>query len=299
MNNVIFEQHHQFCDECLYSKNYRPATIKWYKEAIKQFLGFYDGQITNFHQITVEKIRGWFYKKRADGDWTADTLLGRYKALKAFFKWCVANGYMKTNPIELIQKPRLEQKLPKSITKQDAQIVLDYAFDMPAKYKFTRYRNRAMLAVLVYTGLRLSEMLNLKLSEVDLENRTIHVNGGKGGKDRIVPISAKLLEYLNGYLKNRSRLKKDSIHLFNSLKTNGPVTNNGIKLVVQRVRKGTGINFSPHKLRHTFATLMLEGGCDLFSLQKMLGHSDIKTTTIYLSTSVGMLQEQIGKHPLG
>lgn len=299
MNNVIFEQHQQFCDECLYSKNYRPATIKWYKEAIKQFLNFYDGQITEFHQITVEKVRGWFYKKRSDGDWTADTLLGRYKALKAFFKWCVANKYMKTNPIELIQKPRLEQKLPKSISKQDAQVVLDYAFDMPAKYRFTRYRNRAILAVLVYTGLRAGEMMSLKLSSVDMENRVITVINGKGGKDRLVPISSRLHEYLAQYLKDSQRLKKTSAYLFTTLKGDGPVTTSGIKKMIDRIKKGTGINFSPHKLRHTFATLMLEGGCDLFSLQKMLGHSDIKTTTIYLSTSVVMLQEQMMKHPLG
>jgi len=299
MQNKVLDFHQQFCDECVYSKNYRPTTIKWYKEAINQFLRFYDNQIIDFHQITVEKVRNWFYTKRSRGEWTADTLLGRYKALKAFFKWCVANGYMKLNPIDLIQKPRLEQKLPKSISKQDAQTILEYSFDIPAKYRFTRYRNRAILAVLVYTGLRVGEMMSLKLSSVDMENRVITVISGKGGKDRLVPISSKLHEYLAQYLKDSQRLKKASVYLFTTLKGDGPVTTSGIKKMIDPIKKGTGINFSPHKLRHTFATLMLEGGCDLFSLQKMLGHSDIKTTTIYLSTSVGMLQEQIMKHPLG
>lgn len=299
MKNAIFELHQQFCDECQYSKNYRPATIKWYKEAIKQFLGFYDGQITSINQITTEKVRNWFYKKRSSGDWTADTLLGRYKALKAFFKWCVANGYMSVNPIDLIQKPRLEQKLPKSISKQDAQAILDYSFDMPAMYRFTRYRNRAVLAIMIYGGLRVGEVMSLKLSAVDMENRVIAVNSGKGGKDRLVPISGKLHEYLSQYLKDRNRLKKESAYLFTTLRGSGPITTSGVRNMVQAIKKGTGINFSPHKLRHTFATLMLEGGCDLFSLQKMLGHSDIKTTTIYLSTSVVMLHEQMMKHPLG
>lgn len=299
MENAILNYHQQFCDECLYSKNYRPATIRWYKEILRQFLDFHQGQITDFHQITTEKIRAWFYKKRSDGAWTADTLLGRYKGLKAFFKWCVANGYMKANPIDAIQKPQLEKKLPKSISKQDAQTILDYVFDMPAKYRFTRYRNRALLAVMIYGGLRIGEVLNLKLSAIDMENRVIAIHGGKGGKDRLVPISSKLHEYLAQYLNDSQRLKKTSVYLFTTLRGDGPVTTSGVKNVVNSVKKGTGINFSPHKLRHTFATLMLEGGCDLFSLQKMLGHSDIKTTTIYLSTSVAMLQEQIGKHPLG
>jgi len=299
MQNTILDQHQQFCDECLYSRNYHPTTIKWYKEAINQFLRFHDGQITELHQITTERVRKWFYFKRSTGEWTADTLLGRYKALKAFFKWCVTNGYLKENPVSPIQKPHLDQKLPKSITKENAQMILDYAFNLPAKYRFTRYRNRAMLAVLIYTGLRLSEMLNLKMGEVDMENKMILVKAGKGGKDRMVPISVKLHEYIAQYLKDRNRLNKVSIYLFNTLHGNGPLTGNGVKCAVNAIKKGTGINFSPHKLRHTFATLMLEGGCDLFSLQKMLGHNDIKTTTIYLSTSVGMLQEQINKHPLG
>ena len=299
MNNAILNHHQQFCDECLYSKNYRPATIKWYKQAIREFLAFYDGQITSVGQVTTEKIRDWFYTKRANKEWSADTLLGRYKGLKAFFKWCVFNGYIDKNPIDTIQKPRLENKLPKRISKQDAQIVLDYSFNMPAPYRYSRYKNKAMMAVLIFAGLRISELLNLKLNEVDIENRVIMIKDGKGGKDRLVPVSGKLLEILAQYLRDRNRLKKDSLYFFPTLRGNGPSTYTGVKRVVNAIKNATGINFSPHKLRHTFATLMLEGGCDLFSLQKMMGHSDIKTTTIYLSTSVGMLQEQIGKHPLG
>lgn len=226
-------------------------------------------------------------------------MLGKYKALKSFFKWCVEYRHLEENPVLPIPKPRLEQKLPKSITKQEAQVVLDYAFNLPAKYKYTRYRNRALLATLVYTGLRVGEMMALKMGEVDMENRTVLVKGGKGGKDRIVPIGAKLYEYLALYLRERERLKKESIYFFVTLKGNKGITTSCTRGFIKKIKQATGINFSPHKLRHTFATLMLEGGCDLFSLQKMLGHSDIKTTTIYLSTSVTMLQEQIGKHPLG
>ena len=299
MQNVILDKHSQFCDECLYAKNYRPATIKWYKEAINQFLRFYEGKVASFQHITLDRVRTWFYTKRSRGDWCADTLLGRYKSLKVFFRWCVENGYMQQNPIDLIQKPRLEQKLPKSIKKQEAQEILDYSFDMPSRYRFTRYRNRAIIATFIYAGLRASELMNLTISNVDMENRVLTVRRGKGGKDRLIPMGSKLYEYLNLYLQDRIRVKKGGMYFFNTLKSDGPVTSSGLKRIVMAVKKGTGINFSPHKLSHTFATLMLDGGVDLFSLQKMLGHSDIKTTTIYLSTSVTMLQEQIGKHPLG
>lgn len=299
MKYEILELHQQFCDECIYARNFRPATIKWYKEAIGQFLRFYEGQITQLHQISTDKLRHWFYTKRSRGEWTADTMLGRYKALKSFLKWCVNNHYLKENPIDLIQKPKLEQKLPKSISKQDAQVLLDYAFNLPAKYRHTRFRNKAIIAMLIYSGVRIRELLDLKLHEVDMENRVILIKDGKGGKDRLVPICSKLHESLDKFIKDRERLGKKSIYFFTTLRSDDPLTYQGVKRFVGQLRAATGINFSPHKLRHTFATLMLEGGCDLFSLQKMMGHSDIKTTTIYLSTSVTMLQEQIGKHPLG
>ncbi len=295
----ILELHQQFRDECLHTDNYRPSTIKWYHEAISQFLRFHDGRIISLDQVTTETIRGWCLAKRSRGDWTADTMLGRLKALKAFFRWCGENGYMDTNPVTPIRKPRLEKKLPKSITKQHAQEILDATLDVPTKYRFTRYRNQAMLATLVYAGLRLGEMLGLRIGNVDLANRVVTVRSGKGGKDRLIPMAGKLHGYLSHYLGERSRLGKGGCFFFTTLRGDGPVTQSGMRRVVKSVRRASGVDFSPHRLRHTFATLMLEGGCDLFSLQKMLGHSDIKTTTIYLSASVGMLQTQMAKHPLG
>lgn len=283
----------------MYGKNYRPATIRWYQQILKEFLSFYEGNLTHISQITTEKLRHWFYTKRSKGEWVADTMLGRYKALKAFLKWCTENNYLPSNPITPIQKPKLEHKLPKSISKQEAQVLLDYAFNVPSMYRYTRYRNRAILAMLIYSGLRIGELLNLKFHEVDMENKVILIKSGKGGKDRLVPIGVKLAEALGRFIEDRARLKKQSIYFFTTLRGDDPFTHQGVRKIVETLKKTTGVNFSPHKLRHTFATLMLEGGCDLFSLQKMMGHSDIKTTTIYLSTSVGMLLEQIGKHPLG
>jgi len=142
------------------------------------------------------------------------------------------------------------------------------------------------------------EMSQLKVREVDFENNLIHVINGKGGRDRIVPMCAALKRMLLDYWKERERLKKDSVYFFTCLRGDQQFTYNSLKKVVGAVKRGSKINFSPHKLRHTFATLMLEGGCDLFTLSKMMGHSNIKTTTIYLSASVGHMQEQMLKHPL-
>ena len=299
MKNEISMLHEQFCHEALLIKNLSQRSVRWYKESISAFLKYYDYRFIKVREITTERLRQYLYEKRGVGSWSAETLLYHYKGLRAYLKWCVNRGHLKENPIEPVEKPRLEKKLPKRITKQEALRVIEYSFNCVSKYRFERYRNRAIFAVMIYAGLRASETLDLMVGHVDMLNRTLYVHMGKGAKDRIVPISSTLLRYLSEYLKDRERLKKKSPYLFTSLKGNTRFTYRGLSGVVRKIRKATGIHFSPHRLRHTFATLMLEGGCDLFSLQKMMGHSDIKTTTIYLSTSVSMLQEQIMKHPLG
>ncbi len=141
-------------------------------------------------------------------------------------------------------------------------------------------------------------MLNLKLTDVDLENMSIFIRQGKGSKDRVVPISFRLAEILKKYLTERQRLKKTCPEFFTSLNRNVGFTESGMKRLVDNIVDASGIKFTIHKLRHTFATLMLEGGCDIYSLSKMMGHNDIKTTTIYLSASTDHLRTQITKHPL-
>ena len=299
MKYNILNLHDQFCQSALWEKNLRPSTIKWYKDALKFYLQFYNNQLVYLDQLTTESLRRYFYQKRSSGAWLADTHLNQYRAIKSFLKWCVQLGYLEYNPIEKIEKPKLDKKLPKRITSQEASQLLEYVFNEDTQYQFARYRNRAVLAIMLYAGLRATEMLNLKTNHVDMNNKIIHVFQGKGAKDRVIPMSRNLHCYLDEYKRERSRLRKSCDHFFTTLRGNRCFTYSGLKRVVEKAKNATGIKFSPHRLRHTFATLMLEGGCDLFSLQKMMGHSDIKTTTIYLSASVSMLQEQIVKHPLG
>lgn len=137
-----------------------------------------------------------------------------------------------------------------------------------------------------------------KPTDVDVENLTIFVSQGKGSKDRIIPMSFTLAQSLRKYLEERKRMNKTCAEFFCSLTYNRGFTSHGLKRLVIQLRKASGVKFSVHKLRHTFATLMLEGGCDIYSLSKMMGHSDIKTTTIYLTASAEHLRSQMTKHPL-
>lgn len=297
MNMNIVELHAQFCQEALVIKNYRPSTIKYYQDTLRYFLRLI--KVEFVQEVNTENLRTFLYNGRMERKWSSETFLHHYKSLRAFLKWCVGRNYLSVNPILPIEKPRLEKKLPKRVTRQEALKILEYSFNRKSTYRFERYRNRGVMALMIYAGLRASEVFNLKLNDVDLKNNVISIFEGKGAKDRIVPICLPLQRILLEYLKDRERLERKSIHFFTSTRGDIPFTYNGLKKVVEVLKRETGINFSAHRLRHTFATLMLEGGCDLFSLQKMMGHSDIKTTTIYLSTTVNHLQEQIRKHPLG
>ena len=124
------------------------------------------------------------------------------------------------------------------------------------------------------------------------------MKSGKGDKDRIIPLNETLIDILKAYLEERSRLNKKCEYFFTTMREDNRMGDLVIKRLIVKIKEKSGIPFYAHLLRHTFATLMLEGGCDLFSLSKMLGHSDIKTTTIYLAATAAHLQGQIEKHPL-
>lgn len=235
---------------------------------------------------------------RTQRGWKPNTFIVFHKSLAVFFRWCIDNKYIHHNPISEIEIPKLEKRLPTKLSKREALLLLEVVFNYPYDHTFLRYRNHAMFSMYVFAGLRKMELLNLRLSDVDIENLTLFVNQGKGGKDRMIPISFTLAQSLKRYLNERKKLKKSCPQFFVSLFKNSGYTDAGMKRLVLQMRKASQIEFTIHKLRHTFATLMLEGGCDIYSLSKMMGHSDIKTTTIYLSASAEHLRSQITKHPL-
>ena len=205
---------------------------------------------------------------------------------------------MSINPTEDIEIPKLEKRLPSRLTKQEALRLLEVVYNYPYEDKFLRYRNHAIYSMFIFAGLRRMELLNLKYTDVDIENLSIFVRQGKGSKDRIVPMSYTLAQSLKRYVEERKRRGKVCPEFFVALYPDMGFGDMGLKRLTDKIRKASKISFTIHKLRHTFATLLIEGGCDIFSLSKMMGHSDIKSTTIYLSASVEHLRAQITKHPL-
>lgn len=286
----------KFCDYSVSIRGYSKDTVRRYKYVVTCFCKF--AKVSEISQVNDDNVRTVFYYGRTERKWSVNTFIVYHKTLLVFFRWCIKQGYMEKNPVIDIEIPKKEKRLPTKLNKQIALKLLEIVYNYPYDYKFLRYRNHAIFSTFIFAGLRKQELINLKFTDIDLENLTIFVRQGKGNKDRIIPVSYTLAQSLKKYKDERRRLNKTSPEFFSSLRSNVGFTENGLKKLVEQVRASSGIFFTVHKLRHTFATLMLEGGCDIYSLSKMMGHSDIKTTTIYLSASAEHLRSQMTKHPL-
>lgn len=287
--------HETFCQEARLIRNNSPATIAWYKVSLKGYLKYHGGLILSLEQITTDNLREYLYSKRNDGSWTPDSFLNQYKGIKLFFKWCVKHAYLQENPMDDIERPKLSRKLPKRLTSQDALRVIEYSFNMKTSYRFERYRNRAVFAMMVYSGLRANEVLSLKMAEVDVINRVLNVNNGKGGKDRIVPISPMLIRYLDEYILDKKRMGKDSEYFFTSVASGLPLPYKSVAKICKKISKSCGVSFTPHCLRHTFGSVAIEQGIGLPQLKEIMGHSEITSTMIYVKMSSKCLNESLNK----
>jgi len=219
--------------------------------------------------------------------------------MKLFLDWCVRQNLIEENPVLDIPLPKLPKSIPKHLTLSQSETLLEWTRNYKFTYKFERLRAIAIISTFIYTGIRLQELLNLNIEDIRFEDRNLLVRSGKGNKDRLIPLEDALIRSLQAYLKDRERLGRVHPSLFVSLTDDRPMGYQAIKRLVDKLREKSGIHFTPHMLRHTFATLMLEGGADIYAISNMMGHSDIKTTTIYLTATTAHLHKEITKHPLG
>ena len=285
-----------FCHHAYYMKGHSSKTIKRYREQITYFSK--TSKIDRIEQISTDIIKSFFLFGRTNKKWKATTYHTYYMSLRSFFAWCLEHKYIQQDYLEGIELPPIKKSLPKGIKKQNALKILEIIYNYPYTQDFVRYRNHAIFSMFLFAGLRKNELLNLKLTDVDVDNLTIFVRFGKGAKDRIIPMSFTLAQSLKRYLEKRKKQGKTCPEFFVCSNRDRGFTESGLKSFLDGFRKATNIHFTIHQLRHTFATLMLEGGCDIYSLSGMMGHSDIKTTTIYLSATPEHLRCQMAKHPL-
>ncbi|MDD2891493.1 MAG: tyrosine-type recombinase/integrase [Candidatus Gracilibacteria bacterium] len=252
----------------------------------------------DLRDLTKNRIEDWLIEGRLTRNWKASTYIDYHKRFGTFLTWLSKRGKVEGNFMKEIDLPRLERTIPKGLTFDQAEVLIQTCRRMRYKYRFEQIRNYTVLNTLLFTGMRKSEIANLYCDDVNMQNLTIHVIQGKGKKDRVLPISSKLAAILKEYIIERKRLNRQCEKFFLQSQFDKPMGTESVDRIVERLRKKTKIYFTAHSLRHSFATLMLESGCDIYTLSKMMGHSKITTTTIYLACSAKQMMSSIEKHPL-
>lgn len=290
MNKKIIEE---FISYLLIEKNYSENTIYSYEEDIKNFDNFIKKDLT---RVSREDIKNYIHLLSKEN--MKETSISRHiSALKTFYKFLLIEKKINTDPCEGITSPKLPKKLPKVLSLEE----IDRLLDIEINDNFD-IRNKAMLELMYSSGLRVSELISLKLNDVDLDMDYVRVFG-KGSKERIIPIGDYAKEALINYLNIRNNLLKKEPCDFLFLNNHGKgMTRQGFFKIIKKIALGKNIktDFSPHTLRHSFASHMLKGGADLRSIQELLGHSDISSTQIYTHISNEELKQNYKDfHPHG
>lgn len=256
-------------------KNYSDNTIQGYHKDLLDYKEYLNGK--NIKDTNYKFIRNYlsymFLKK-----YEKKTISRHISTLRSFYKYLVNENIISKNPMLLISNPKPDKKLPNFLYYDELEILLN----IPDKETILGLRDALILEMLYSTGIRVSELINIKLKDINFSDKKILILG-KGSKERYVLYGNTLKQILDLYLKNsRPKLNKNSEYLI--LNKNGnKITDRGVRLIISNILKKGELDYhvSPHTLRHTFATHMLDNGADLKSVQELLGHSNLSTTQVY------------------
>ena len=282
-----------------FEKNLSDNSINSYKNDIQKFLAFEkERMVEDVANITAKDVTDYFYQLRKS-ELAYSTTSRNMSALKGFFKYLDSQNYLEENPISNLLPMKSERKLPDVLSVEEVEKILSQP-DVSDKLGL---RDKAILELLYSSGLRVSELINLKISDLFFDEEVIRVLG-KGSKQRIVPIGLSAKNWIKKYLLEsrpffEKKTKSGNIIFLN--RRGGKLSRMTIWKIVQKNVKSAKIEkeVHPHTFRHSFATHLLEGGADLRAVQEMLGHSDISTTQIYTHIDQDYIkQEYLEHHPL-
>ena len=275
-------------------RNLSQNTIEAYRNDLRWLLAY-----VNYHGLKVETVKledlDNFSASLHDQRITPRSQARILSGVRSFFKFLLLDGFIDADPTELLVSPHVRNALPDVLS----TVEVDRLEDSIDLSKWEGQRNRAIIEVLFSCGLRVSELVNLKLSNLYVEEKFVRVTG-KGDKERLVPISSRALDELNAWFADRNAMRiKPGEEDYVFLNRRGAhLTRTMILIMIKRQAVAAGITktISPHTLRHSFATALLEGGADLIAIQAMMGHEDIATTEIYTHIDTSSLREEITKH---
>lgn len=270
----MVEEIERFLEYLKIDKNYTENTIATYQNHLFSFASFCQGKKV----IKKEDIRSYLAQLKKE-NYKEASIANTISSLKSFYKFLLKEGFIKENPMEFIEMPKKSKQLPKVLTEEEITRLLNFKIENNFDI-----RNKAMMELMYSSGLRVSELVSLTVHNLDLDNDVVFTIG-KGNKERVIPIGDYAKDALLKYLKIRPEFFKRKVSDALFLNNHGnQMTRQGFFKILKQIAKEVGIqkDFSPHTLRHSFASHLLKHGADLRSIQEMLGHSDISTTQIYM-----------------
>lgn len=279
-----------------YEKKYSSDTIRNYESDILQFFDFCSREAINFLQVDYEIARLYLRYLKEELEEKASSTSRKISSLRGFYQFLASENKNNANPFKMLTLPKKEKKLPRFFEYSE----LEELFEVSDKNTALGQRDALILELLYASGMRVSELVSIKIQDIDNQNKKIKVMG-KGQKMRICYYEEVCQEVLERYLKDgRCQLNiKNSDYLFlNHL--GGCLTTRGVRYILDKIIKQTSIRkkISPHMIRHSFATHLLNEGCDLLSVQELLGHESLKATSIYTHITTDRMKDVYLKtHP--
>ena len=322
MNTPLIEE---FLSHIRYEKHFSDHTLKCYSTDLKQFVDFLGteqhtrqveqsaeqsfeaggsagtalalevrAEILSITATTIREFLVMLHNK----NYSRATTARKLATLRSFYKFLVRRGYLQSSPVTVIRTPKQEKRLPKFLEIEQIEAL----FQAPDRNTVLGARDLAMLEVMYSTGVRVSELVGLNISDVDFDEGILHVRG-KGRRERLAPAGVRAIETIKQYLAKRQRAQRgpdaDTEALFAN-KSGQRLSTRSVRRKLDKYLAQANLDpsISPHTLRHTFATHMLNRGADLRSVQEMLGHRSLSTTQIYTHLTTGRLKEVYDKaHP--
>lgn len=281
---------HEYVNYLSVEKGLSKNTLESYRRDLNKFINYLrNNKINSFETVTIDDINLFLSEFKKNHSATA-TISRTIASIRSFFYFLLEEDIIKSNPALELESPKIEKKLPRVLTVKEVERLLDQP--QPADHK--GLRDKAMLELLYASGIRVSELIDINLSDFDSRVGYLRCRG-KGQKERIVPIGSVAINCVNEYMKKaRQKFCKNNgeISLFVNLHGNR-MTRQGFWKILKKYALKANIEgiITPHTIRHSFATHLLENGADLRSVQEMLGHSDIATTQVYTQITRKKIRE--------
>ncbi len=279
-----------------FEKRYSAHTILAYQTDLEQFFAYlqsqYDG--INILEINTPMIKSWLAEIKGD-EISSRSIKRKISSLKSFFKFHLKLGHIKVSPVATIIAPKISKRLPSFVEERDMNTLLN---TLDFEYSWEGKTERLVLLTFYHTGIRLSELINLPIQQIDFHYNQIKVLG-KGNKERIIPITSELVQSLQQYMLERMTIPSEFNTLFITEKGKTLSRSRVYKLVKLNISKVSTIHKkSPHVLRHTFATHLMNNGAELNAVKELLGHTSLAATQVYTHNSIEKLKDAYKKaHP--